>query len=187
MRPPPLYGCILIGGKSVRMGQPKHLLIRQGRTWLEWTVECLEEVVEKVVIAGAGRLPEPLKDRIQLSDAPQAKGPLAGLLAALRWAHNADWLITACDQPLIRPRALRWLLDQSRPDLLAVMPHLPDRNRPDPLPAWYNHRAGPLLEQLAASGNYRLTPLAENPLIETPPPPPALIPAWKNINTREDL
>ena len=33
--PAPLLACVLIGGKSSRMGQPKHLLNQAGCSWLE--------------------------------------------------------------------------------------------------------------------------------------------------------
>ena len=42
----PVFGCVLIGGASSRMGKAKHLLSRNGGTWLEHTVELLQQHCE---------------------------------------------------------------------------------------------------------------------------------------------
>lgn len=82
----PVWGCILIGGKSSRMGQPKHL-IEDGQkiTWLERTTEILAPLVDGIVVSGNGRLPERLADTIRLADVPGVAGPLTGIVAACRW------------------------------------------------------------------------------------------------------
>ena len=54
----PVLGCVLIGGKSTRMGTPKHLLRKKGRTWLGRTVKLVEQVSESTVIVGSGSVPE---------------------------------------------------------------------------------------------------------------------------------
>ena len=64
----PVWGCVLIGGKSSRMGTPKHLLETAGRTWIERTVAVLRGRVEQVVIAGAGALPAALAEMIRVDD-----------------------------------------------------------------------------------------------------------------------
>ena len=39
----PVFGCVLIGGKSRRMGYPKHLIQKNGKPWIQRTVELLEQ------------------------------------------------------------------------------------------------------------------------------------------------
>src|SRR3972149_4034102 len=121
----PIFGCVLIGGKSTRMGTPKHLLpcadgTRQ--TWLHRTVSLLQKVCQKVVLAGAGTVPDDLQQLPHMVDAMETEGPMAGLLAAMRWAPRASWLLTACDLPNLSCDALKWLAAQRRPGVWAVLP-----------------------------------------------------------------
>ena len=50
-RKPSVFGCVLIGGKSRRMGYPKHLIETNGKTWIQRTVEVLEPLTSQVVVA----------------------------------------------------------------------------------------------------------------------------------------
>ena len=52
----PLRAAVLIGGQSTRMGQPKHLIERDGETWLARTIRMVVEVVPDVLISGAGEI-----------------------------------------------------------------------------------------------------------------------------------
>jgi len=83
-RQTPIWGCVLIGGRSSRMGQPKHLLLQEGTTWLERAVSKLTAKVEQVVISGSGSIPASLTDLSRVPDAPGLAGPLAGILAVMR-------------------------------------------------------------------------------------------------------
>jgi molybdopterin-guanine dinucleotide biosynthesis protein A len=146
-----------------------------------------------VVIVGAGEVPAPLSDRPRLGDAPDAAGPLAGLLAAMRWAPTATWLAAACDHPDLSADALVWLADQRRPGTWAIQPRLqpssdPDDCRVEPLLAVYDLRARSLLERLAGrGGDYRLSDLAADAKVATPVVPADLASAWRNVNASVDL
>ncbi|BCO09839.1 molybdenum cofactor guanylyltransferase [Desulfolithobacter dissulfuricans] len=186
-RRPPVWGCVLIGGRSSRMGQPKHLIKKDGATWVERTVWLLEKCVDQVVISGRGDLPQSLAHLPRIPDAPGLAGPLAGVLSVLRWQPAVSWLITACDQPAIRPEALQWLLDQRCPGTRAILPDLEQDGRVEPLLALYDFRCRPLLEELALGGSLRISMLAGVPGIVTPSPPPALHSCWRNVNTPDEL
>ena len=83
LRKTPVWACILIGGKSSRMGVPKHLIkADNGRTWLENSLNKLYPLVDGVVIVGDGVVPEGLKKTARLPDIPGVVGPLTGILAA---------------------------------------------------------------------------------------------------------
>ncbi|NLZ17509.1 MAG: molybdenum cofactor guanylyltransferase [Desulfobulbaceae bacterium] len=185
----PLLACVLIGGKSSRMGRPKHLLSQKGRSWLERTVAVLSPVVDEVVLAGAGNIPPTLAHITRIHDATDVQGPLAGILAALRARPEASWIILACDMPALDKEALDWLLAESRSGELAILPRLDeaDATRVEPLFAWYSGKCLPYLEQMAASGNWRINQLRHIQGVHTPLPPPHLHFAWSNINTPEQL
>jgi len=48
----PVFGCLLIGGKSRRMGYPKHLIQKNGKPWIQRPVELLEQTASQVAIVG---------------------------------------------------------------------------------------------------------------------------------------
>lgn len=182
-----VWGGVLIGGKSSRMGQPKHLIKQDGVTWLERAAAKLAPKVEQVVLSGAGELPDALASLPRVPDAPGLVGPLAGILALLRWQPTVSWLIMACDLPDVQPEALSWLLAQRRPDSLAVLPRLDEDGPLEPLLAWYDSRCLPLLEKLAASGPPRLNRLAGQTGICVVQPPVHLRRSWQNVNTPDEL
>ncbi|NIA06159.1 MAG: NTP transferase domain-containing protein [Actinobacteria bacterium] len=183
----PVFGCVLIGGKSTRLGKPKHLLERNGKTWLEHTVELLRQVTDRTVIAGVGMLPEKLRDCVRLYDAPKIDGPMAGVLSAMRWARRASWLVTACDLPGLSVEALRWLLTTRRPGIWATLPKLQNKVNAEPLLAHYDFRSRTLLEELARQRKFSLNLLAAGSKVLSTAPPAELSPAWLNINTPQQL
>ena len=182
----PLMGCVLIGGKSARMGRAKHLIETDGRTWLARTIEYLEQATSAVVISGAGDVPDELGAYPRLPDAADAAGPMSGLLSMMRWAPRASWLVAACDMPDLTPEAIGWLVSTRAPGKWATMPKVGEKGV-EPLLAYYNFRFRTLLETQAAANNYRLNDLAKNPEVATPPVPPELASAWRNANSPGDL
>ena len=154
----PVWGCVLIGGRSRRMGRPKHLIEAGGCSWLERTVTLLGHCVERVVIAGPGDLPATLVGTEHLADAAGVAGPLAGILAAFR-----------------------------APGVVAVMPDLAGDGRIEPLLAYYDDNCAHLLEAMAARGQRRMNRLRAAAGVITPQPPVHLRGSWRNVNTPEEL
>jgi len=177
----PVYAGILFGGKSSRMGRPKHLLEINGQTWLEQTVDCVRGAVEKVVLLGAGTIPDALGDLPALPDVDAKQGPLRGMLAAMRWAPFAAWIFLPCDTPRVSSAAIRWLLQQRAPGRWAILPRTHGTDFIEPLPGCYDFRARTILGLIAPSQ------LADHPETHSPTIPAALSSAWENINTPEDL
>ncbi len=184
----PVLGCVLIGGQSSRMGHPKHMIQKKGRTWIERIVEVLDQVTARVLVAGTGTLPESVRDRDRLVDVPNVRGPMAGILAALRWAPHASWLVTACDLPLLSVPALEWLLSTRVPGVWATLPRLKGpQDGIEPLLAHYDFRACLPLENLASEGEFSISRLATHPKIIMPSPPISVVTAWQDVNTPTEL
>lgn len=183
----PLMGCVLIGGKSSRLGQPKHLLQTNGRTWLETTVELLEQVTDKVVIVGKGEIPDTLVNQTQLADPPDVKGPMSGIIAATRWARKSSWVVTACDLPNISIEALKWLISMRTPGVWSIIPKISGSVGVESLFAYYDFRASPLLEELVAKRDFRTATITSSKKVITPTIPRHLTKCWQNINTDHDL
>lgn len=182
----PVYGGVLIGGGSTRMGQSKSLLRIDGTTFVERTIATLRERAERIVLLGDGPTPPMPLEIGRLPDVPGLAGPLAGMLAALRWARQACWVFAACDLPMFRVEALDWLLEQRRPDRWAILPKI-NPERVEPLLAAYEPQSLELLEKLTARGFHSPRHLAGEPKVHTPTPPAALRSCWTNVNTPEEF
>jgi len=184
----PVYGCVLMGGQSSRMGRHKHLLPHaNGGTWLDYTVGHLQQVCQEVVIVGRGEIPDSLADLTHLPDAPDAKGPLAGILAAMRWMPNSNWLVSACDLPQLSDDALSWLLALRGPGVYGALPRLEGSPGLEPLLAFYGARCRRLFEAQLAQDDFCPLTLAEHPRVFTPVVPSELAHAWHNVNSSKDL
>jgi molybdopterin-guanine dinucleotide biosynthesis protein A len=170
------------------MGRPKHLLPRpDGVLWLEHAATLLRPRVSSLTICGAGAIPQSLAALSRLADAAGARGPLAGILAALRHKPDAAWLVLACDMPSVSPEALDWLLQARRDGDVAILPRLTPDARPQPLFAWYGPASRPILEERLRRGEMNLHGLAAYPGVRAPLVPEALASAWRNVNTPEEL
>ncbi len=188
----PVWACILIGGRSSRMGRPKHLLTQEEKTnsisWLEQTVDLLQPLIgNSIALSGAGLVPESLAALPRLPDVPEARGPLTGILAAMRWQPSVSWLLLACDMPHISSEALNWLLSCRQPGSWGVVPRLQEGGFVEPLLAHYDSRCATLFEQLLSSGSLRIGQIAGQSKIATPLVPHHLRQSWLNINTPEEL
>ena len=183
----PIFGCVLISGKSARIDTARHLITVEGKTWLERTTELLSGACESVVIAGAGRIPTGLSHLIYVADVPDARGPLAGLLAAMRWAPRASWLVAACDMPALSTDGIGWLLSTRRAGAWASIPKLADVPQAQPLLAHYDFRARRLMEAQVARGNFRASDIAAHPKVILPEVPCHLVSAWRNVNRPGEL
>jgi molybdopterin-guanine dinucleotide biosynthesis protein A len=184
----PVYACILIGGRSSRMGRPKHLLPDpSGRTWLAHILATVAPLVTGIALSGRGDVPPDAASLTRLPDIPGVTGPLTGLLAAGRWLPQVSWLVVACDMPCVNAAAVQWLLAGRRAGRWGLVPRLAGAPRVEPLLAWYDFRAMPVLERYGFSGGRRLVDAVNHPRIEHPEVPEALRAAWQNINTPEQL
>jgi molybdopterin-guanine dinucleotide biosynthesis protein A len=169
------------------MGHPKHLIRRNNTTWLELAVDKLAPLVDQVVLAGRGLVPESCSHLARIPDPPGLAGPLAGMLGVMRWQPEVSWLVTACDQPDFTRESLQWLLDSRRPGIRAILPDLAGNGQVEPLLAWYDSRCRVLLEDIAGSGSLRISRLAGQPGIRQLQPPRALCSSWHNVNTPSEL
>lgn len=131
----PLSILILAGGRSSRMGAPKHLLPFSDKPLYLRLIQILHEALpgtEKIYLSVADRsiLDEPLRNGVIsfssassgststsikletiLDDKEQDIGPAAGLLSAHHFDSTATWLVIACDYPLLQVAAVHQLIE----------------------------------------------------------------------------
>lgn len=181
-----LNAVVLVGGGSRRMGRPKQFLRRDGVTLVEIAVAAVAGLVDRVVLAGNGKVPKDLEGLERLADPPGVPGPLGGTLAAMRSAPDSAWIVAACDMPRVRQEAVAWLVSERSPEFWAVLPQMVV-GRVEPLLAVYEPRMRDVLERRAANGRFGMQGLAESDRVWCPSPPENLRDAWVNANTMEEF
>lgn len=101
----PVHGFVLAGGRSLRMGQDKALLVFDGQPLIERAVAKLREVFAEVSIAG--NRDDLASYAAIVQEARLQQGPTAGVEAALLHARH-DWIVCIpVDAPLVPAVVLR--------------------------------------------------------------------------------
>jgi len=147
--PRPLYGLVLAGGYSRRMGRDKGLLPIGGVPAREHTAQLLATCCDRVFLSlrpDQMELPPDSADAANAVDALPVipdqfpgEGPLGALHSAFVACPGVDWFILPCDLPNMTSDLLTQLSNQWRkygraapaPDVL-LFRH-PDRPWPEPL------------------------------------------------------
>ncbi len=107
-------GVILAGGLARRMNyQDKGLVPFKGRPMVSYSIALIEAVADETVVSANRNLPEYRKFGLPVisDETGNFDGPLAGILAAMRYAETGLLLVLPCDSPLIEARHLQKLLD----------------------------------------------------------------------------
>lgn len=109
-----LGGAVLCGGKSSRMGKPKCWLPLGNDVLLAKVVREVQVVCSPVVVVAAKgqEIPPLARDVEVLRDEVEGKGPLAGLIVALKkMASKVDAVFLAsCDVPFLEETTIRFLV-----------------------------------------------------------------------------
>ncbi|MDE1921188.1 MAG: NTP transferase domain-containing protein [Candidatus Omnitrophica bacterium] len=143
-----LFGLILAGGYSTRMGRDKALLSFHGKPQVEYVGGLLQQFCKKVFLSKRADQP-PYKAFDSIDDAPEfsGQGPLSGILSAMKEYRGHDWLVMACDLPLAGEEAVRTLLagrDRSKTATAFISTH---DQLPEPLCAvWEGHAYAAILK-----------------------------------------
>ena len=150
----PLYGLVLTGGRSTRMGKDKAALAYAGRTQLERAMALLAARVERAwVSVRADQQADPVRAPFaQIADRHRDIGPLAGILAAQETHPQAAWLVLACDLPLLDEATLAHLVAARAPGAVATAYRSSHDGLPEPLCAIYEPGSHALLEEYLRAG-----------------------------------
>ncbi len=136
-----LYGLVLSGGKSTRMGADKSVISYHGKPQREYLYDLLNQSCEETFVSlredQEGALPSCIKTIVDLNE---YKGPYNGLLSAHKKYPKVAWLVLACDLPLMDLEALQELIAARNPEKMATAFALKENPLPEPLCAiWEPH------------------------------------------------
>lgn len=143
-----LYGLILAGGFSKRMGQDKALLNYHGKAQIEHVHDLLDTFCSSIFLSK--RIDQSnYKNILSINDVDgfTGIGPLRGILSAMQTYPESSWLVIACDLPFVSKDTLHYLIEQRNPQKLATAFKSSSDGLPEPLCAiWEGHGYGKILE-----------------------------------------
>lgn len=106
-----LYGLVLSGGRSTRMGQDKSVIQYHDRPQREHIYNLLSQVCNKTFLSIRKEQESEISEGIcTVIDMDKYKGPFNGLLSAHYTYPKVAWLVLACDLPLIDLKAINQLI-----------------------------------------------------------------------------
>ena len=108
-----MLSLVLTGGLSTRMGTDKALIKVDGRTILDRTIDLLSSYSNQVFVSVREDQAQELnRSKYEmLFDAPNLKGPMAGIMSAAKHEAESPWIIVSCDLPLLDDETIKQLLD----------------------------------------------------------------------------
>lgn len=141
----PLYGLILAGGKSQRMGQDKAALIYNGKPQLERVAEIFNALnLSFFISCKKEQSEESLRARFpQIHDRFDG-GPAGGILSALLAYPESAFFVLACDLPRFGLDDANVLLENRNPYRVATV-YQDSNGLPEPLCAIWEPKAKSLI------------------------------------------
>lgn len=147
---PPLYGLVLTGGKSQRMGEDKGSIEYHGLPQREHLRQLMARFCQDTFFSCRPEQAEELSN--PLPDTFSGLGAFGGILSAFRKKPDAAWLVVACDLPLVDDPTLSQLVGYRNASRLATAFNSPFTEFPEPLITIWEPRAYPVLLQFLAQG-----------------------------------
>ena len=131
---PKLYGLILSGGKSTRMGNDKGLIAYHGKPQREYLYELAAKYCNEAYYSARedqlNSFPNSTKVIVDQNEYP---GPFNGILSAHKQYPKVAWLVLACDLPLLDETGLSELVERRNPEQYATAFSSKDSGLPEPL------------------------------------------------------
>ena len=182
-----VYGVVLAGGRSKRMGHDKALLRVDGETQLSRAVHLLELFVDCVFVSvRIDQQDEPERSKFkQIVDRYLEFGPLAGILSAIEEHPDVGWLMLACDLPNVEELTLQHLLDNKSSAHPFTAYKSSFDGLPEPLCAFYSAGTAPIIKTFVDEDIIcprKILICSDTHLLDQPNSE-----ALDNINTLEDL
>lgn len=183
---PAIYGLVLAGGKSKRMGTDKGSMKWHGHEQRYYVADLLRSFCEDVFIScRADQESEINKDYKVLPDTFLNFGPYGGILSALRFARDHAWLVVACDMPLLDNETISYLIEHRNPETMATTYQSPHDGFPEPLITIWEPDSYPALLNFLGKGitcPRKALINSEKTILQAPYPE-----ALMNVNTPEDV
>jgi molybdopterin-guanine dinucleotide biosynthesis protein A len=136
-----IYGLLLTGGKSSRMGSDKGLLEYHGVPHYEFLYGLLETICDRTFLSLRADQLDLAKGKEYILDRNQFRGPFNGILSAHQVFPDATWLVLACDLPLMDATSLELMIENHSENNFATALATHKTGLPEPLAAIWTPQA----------------------------------------------
>jgi len=183
----PLYGLVLAGGKSERMGTDKSKIQWHGKEQRYWMADLLQKFCDDVFVSCR---PEQVREIEEhkykaIKDDVSGVGPLPAIVSAFKAIDGVAWLVVASDLPLLDADSLQYLIEHRDGNVIATAYESPVDQLPEPLVAIWEPQADNLLREAHMANEFSLRQILrqQNFCCLSPINPDALI----NVNYPPDI
>lgn len=149
-----IYGLILVGGRSSRMGSDKSQINYHGVPQAQFLYDLLSKYCSKVFYSC--REEQATNFHPSIIDKYLEVGPISGLLSAFDTHPDASWLLVACDMPSMNDKTIPKLLQNRNTEKSATAFLSAENLSPEPLFTIYENSAREKLSQFFENGNQSL-------------------------------
>jgi len=181
---PELYGLVMAGGESRRMGENKAFIVYHKKPQVYEAITLLNKICRNVFISCKKEHGNLFNTNISLiHDLDSAKGPMAGILAAFQQYPDKAWLVLPCDLPFIDLELVKYLLTKRVPGRPVTL-FSSEGGRIEPLVSIWEPKSYEILQKSAARREYGITKClstCEIEIVKSPNPE-----KLKNINTMQE-
>lgn len=177
-----LTGIILSGGKSLRMGSEKGLILFKGKPMIEYSVSLLTQLCDEIIICSNNSRYDYLGFKV-VSDIFPDCGPIGGLYTGLSESKCQYNLIAPCDVPFLTKELYVSLLQYIAGNN-AVIPSY--NNEIHPLCGIYSQTCLTVLQSLLSENKFKMLRVVEE-LGAKIVPFKVDTDIFININTQEEL
>lgn len=126
-----LYGLVLSGGKSTRMGTDKGLIDYHGVSQQEYVSKLLSKVCDAIFLSINPE--QEITATNTIVDENIYDGPYNGILSAHHKFPEVAWLVVACDLPLLDVKALEQLITERDTTKMVTTFATKESKLPEPL------------------------------------------------------
>jgi molybdopterin-guanine dinucleotide biosynthesis protein A len=143
-----LYGLVLVGGRSTRMGRDKATLQYGDKPQAVVAYELVAPFCARTFLSCR-------KDQVPphglpaIHDVVDNIGPMGGIISAFAAHPDKAWLVVACDLPFLNGDTLQSLIAQRDPTRSATAFRSAHDGKPEPLCAIYEPAIAPRLQERA--------------------------------------
>lgn len=128
-----IYGLVLAGGRSQRMGVDKGTMLWHGVEQRYYVADMLKEFCDEVFISCRAEQQAEIQNYTTIPDAYTELGPYGAILSAFKAYPDKTWLVVACDLPLLDKETLQQLIAERDAGKMATTFESPHDGLPEPL------------------------------------------------------
>ncbi len=147
-----ITGIVLSGGRSSRMGQDKSLMILNGKPLIQYAIDTIKPLCDKVVISSNFNNYDFTGCEVW-PDEMDVQAPITGIYSCIKQSPTEVNLVISCDMPLIQTMLFEYLLTFANNHDIIVPTH---NKYFEPLCAIYKKSVLPAMEISINKHDYKL-------------------------------